>query len=628
MNQITGLFLLLINLSFINCIRLVADVLTENFGSSSVECKSLLNLLKKEFGKSVRVSEFFKDRTCSPVLIDVPNNLDDKVSPLFMATVDWIRSSPLLTNIQIDWGSEYLSREDEITENNSSTFATIDTNEYDIKLSSENKTFPSVNYSRLMSQSDNRELNGEFIDSIFNDPFWPKMWYLNPKFEQARRMNIYGAWLQGYSGKGVHIAVIDDGIDYNHVDLIRNYDSKASFDINDNDFDPMPSVTWNNVNRHGTRCAGQIAAEANNSNCIVGVAFNSQIGGIRILDGRVVDSSEAAAISFRHDYIDIYSASWGPRDNGQKLDGPGKRGLASLEKAIMEGRNGLGSIYVWAAGNGGRDSDDCNCDGYTSSPYTITVSSTSEKGIIPPYVELCSSVLSSTYSSGYQVLNERAVSTTDIYGGCTNTHSGTSASAPIMAGIIALALEANPKLTWRDVQHIIVESSSNNGLHGEWQTNAAGYAFSEYFGFGLINADLMVRKAKLWENVPERISCAVHVIQNDHHSIPPRNVLKGKLMTNACASSISKLEHVEILLTLDSKRRGDLQIVITSPANTKSTILHFRKADASTSGFYRWPFMSVHFWNENPVGEWSMEIYNKAQTNAYLTQWVMIFHGR
>ena len=67
---------------------------------------------------------------------------------------------------------------------------------------------------------------------------------------------------------------------------------------------------------------------------------------------------------------------------------------------LFQGRGGLGSIFVWASGNGGRDQDSCNCDGYTNNIYTISVSSATENEAIPWYSEPCSSTIASTYSSG------------------------------------------------------------------------------------------------------------------------------------------------------------------------------------------------------------------------------------
>ena len=98
-----------------------------------------------------------------------------------------------------------------------------------------------------------------------------------------------------------------------------------------------------------------------------GVAYNAKIGGVRILDGQIIDALEARAISFQRNHIDIYSASWGPDDDGRTVDGPGPLAKLALEEGIKKGRNGKGSIYVWASGNGGKHFDNCNCDGYATS---------------------------------------------------------------------------------------------------------------------------------------------------------------------------------------------------------------------------------------------------------------------
>lgn len=92
-------------------------------------------------------------------------------------------------------------------------------------------------------------------------------------------MNLGPAWQKGYTGKGVVVSILDDGIQTNHPDLALNYDHKASTDINDNDDDPMPRD--NGDNKHGTRCAGEVAAVAFNQYCGVGVAYNASIGGKR-----------------------------------------------------------------------------------------------------------------------------------------------------------------------------------------------------------------------------------------------------------------------------------------------------------------------------------------------------------
>ncbi|XP_052663905.1 proprotein convertase subtilisin/kexin type 6 isoform X2 [Harpia harpyja] len=354
-----------------------------------------------------------------------------------------------------------------------------------------------------------RQVRGEPHALPFNDPVWPNMWYLHCGDKSSRcrsEMNILAAWQRGYTGKNVVVTILDDGIEKNHPDLLQNYDPLASYDVNGNDHDPTPRYDASNENKHGTRCAGEVAAAANNSYCIVGIAYNARIGGIRMLDGDVTDVVEAKSLGIRPDYIDIYSASWGPDDDGKTVDGPGLLAKQAFEHGIKKGRRGLGSIFVWASGNGGREGDYCSCDGYTNSIYTISISSTTENGYKPWYLEECASTLATTYSSG--AFYERKIVTTDLRHRCTDGHTGTSVSAPMVAGIIALALEANPLLTWRDVQHLLVKTSRPVHLRAaDWKTNGAGHKVSHLYGFGLVDADAIVVEAKKWKAVPPQHIC-------------------------------------------------------------------------------------------------------------------------
>jgi subtilisin family serine protease len=72
-------------------------------------------------------------------------------------------------------------------------------------------------------------------------------WHLS---NNGRDINVYPAWEKGYSGKGVVVTVVDDGIEYTHPDLADNYDAAASLDLNGNDNDPMPDVRYP-INAHG-----------------------------------------------------------------------------------------------------------------------------------------------------------------------------------------------------------------------------------------------------------------------------------------------------------------------------------------------------------------------------------------
>ncbi|XP_058502006.1 furin (paired basic amino acid cleaving enzyme) b [Solea solea] len=441
------------------------------------------------------------------------------------------------------------------------------------------------------------------------DPDFPKQWYLSNPTHQD--LNTKEAWVQGFTGRGVVVTILDDGIEKDHPDLVNNYDPEASYDVNDGDTDPQPRYTQRNENRHGTRCAGEVAAAANNSVCGVGVAYNAKIGGVRMLDGDVTDIVEAHSLSLNPQHIHIYSASWGPEDDGKSLDGPAKLAQEAFLQGITKGRSGLGSIFVWASGNGGREQDNCNCDGYTNSIYTLSISSTTQSGNVPWYSEPCSSTLASTFSSGNP--GEKQIVTTDLRHKCTDSHTGTSASAPLAAGIIALALEANMNLTWRDMQHLVVRTSQPGYLSaGDWKTNGVGRRVSHSYGYGLLDASAMVAMAQNWTTVGPQHQC-VHTMLEEPRDIGNKLVFSKSV--DACwgrPDYVSSLEHVQARLTLSHNQRGKLAIHLISPLGTRSTLLFPRPNDFSSEGFNNWAFMTTHSWDEDPQGEWTLEIENVA----------------
>ncbi|XP_071281342.1 neuroendocrine convertase 2 isoform X4 [Agelaius tricolor] len=368
-----------------------------------------------------------------------------------------------------------------------------------------------------------RDIND--IDINMNDPLFTKQWYLintgQADGTPGLDLNVAEAWELGYTGKGVTIGIMDDGIDYLHPDLASNY-----------------------------------------------------------------------------------------------------------------GRGGKGSIYVWASGDGG-SYDDCNCDGYASSMWTISINSAINDGRTALYDESCSSTLASTFSNGRKRNPEAGVATTDLYGNCTLRHSGTSAAAPEAAGVFALALEANLHLTWRDMQHLTVLTSKRNQLHDEvhrWRRNGVGLEFNHLFGYGVLDAGAMVKMAKDWKTVPERFHCVGGSIQ-EPEKIPPSGKLFLTLTTDACEGKenfVRYLEHVQAVITVNSTRRGDLNINMTSPMGTKSILLSRRpRDDDSKVGFDKWPFMTTHTWGEDPRGTWALEIgfVGSQPQRGVLKEWTLMLHG-
>uniref|UniRef100_A0A665T7K9 Neuroendocrine convertase 1 n=1 Tax=Echeneis naucrates TaxID=173247 RepID=A0A665T7K9_ECHNA len=406
------------------------------------------------------------------------------------------------------------------------------------------------------------------VDKLFDDPMWNQQWYLQdtrtssslPKLD----LHVIPVWQKGITGKGVVITVLDDGLEWNHTDIYSNYDAAASYDFNDNDPDPFPRYDSTNENKHGTRCAGEIAMQADNNKCGVGVAYNSKVGGIRMLDGIVTDAIEASSIGFNPDHVDIYSASWGPNDDGKTVEGPGRLAQKAFEYGIQK-------------------------------------------------------------------------TSADLHNECTQTHTGTSASAPLAAGIFALALEQNPDLTWRDLQHIIVWTSEFDPLANNpgWKRNGAGLMVNSRFGFGLLNAKALVDLAEpaSWKHVPEKKQCIVRDDSFQPRELKAAGEITIEIPTKACAgqeNAIRSLEHVQVEASIEYTRRGDLHITLTSPAGTSTVLLAERERDTSSNGFRNWDFMSVHTWGEDPAGTWALKITDtsgRMENKGRILSWKLILHG-
>ena len=217
--------------------------------------------------------------------------------------------------------------------------------------------------------------------------------------------NVTDTW-DTYTGSGVVISVIDDGLDHEHADLNPHYSALFSYDWCDDDGDPSPTG-WNG---HGTAVAGVAAAVGNNALDVTGVAFNATIAGSTLIACWASDATEADALSYESDDIDIYTNSWGPYDDGARLEGPGPLTLAAFESDAYNGREGLGNLITWAAGNGLGSNDDSNYDGYANSRYTIAVTAISHQGEQTWYAEPGANILVAAHSDGAG----EGITTTDI----------------------------------------------------------------------------------------------------------------------------------------------------------------------------------------------------------------------
>ncbi|XP_006890875.1 PREDICTED: proprotein convertase subtilisin/kexin type 7 [Elephantulus edwardii] len=470
----------------------------------------------------------------------------------------------------------------------------------------------------------------------FNDPKYPLQWHLNNRRAPGRDINVTGVWERNVTGRGVTVVVVDDGVEHTIQDIAPNYSPEGSYDLNSNDPDPMPHPDMENGNHHGTRCAGEIAAAPNNSFCAVGVAYGSRVAGIRVLDGPLTDSMEAVAFNKHYQINDIYSCSWGPDDDGKTVDGPHQLGKAALQHGVMAGRRGFGSIFVVASGNGGQHNDNCNYDGYANSIYTVTIGAVDEEGRMPFYAEECASMLAVTFSGGDKMLRSIVTTDWDLQKGtgCTEGHTGTSAAAPLAAGMIALMLQVRPCLTWRDVQHIIVFTATRyEDRRADWVTNEAGFSHSHQHGFGLLNAWRLVNAAKVWASVPYLASYVSPVLK-ENKAIPlsPRSleVLWNVSKMDLEMSGLKTLEHVAVTVFITHPRRGSLELKLFCPSGMMSLIGAPRSMDSDPNGFNDWTFSTVRCWGEKAKGTYRLvvrDVGDEPLQSGILWRWQLTLYG-
>ena len=435
--------------------------------------------------------------------------------------------------------------------------------------------------------------------------------------------NVTDTW-DTYTGSGVVISVIDDGLDHEHSDLQPHYSALFSYDWCDDDGDPSPTG-WNG---HGTAVAGVAAAVGNNALDVTGVAFNATIAGSTLIACWASDATEADALSYESDDIDIYTNSWGPYDDGERLEGPGPLTLAAFESDAYNGREGLGNLITWAAGNGLGSNDDSNYDGYANSRFTIAVTAISHQGEQSSYAEPGANILVAAHSNGAG----EGITTTDITGSggynssgnVTHDFGGTSSATPLAAGVIALILDANENLTWRDVQHVLVNSARmNDASDSSWSVNGAGHDISHKYGFGAVDAGAAVSVAENWVNVGEELN-ATYGPYTPSLDIPDDDNSWSEV--TAVVTDEYSLESVDVSVDITHSARGDLDIVLVSPLGTESWLAEAHGDDGND--YSDWMFSTVRHWDESSLGTWTLKVRDTSSSdNGTLDSWELILHG-
>ena len=452
-------------------------------------------------------------------------------------------------------------------------------------------------------------------------------------------INVTAVW-ENYTGSGVLVGVVDDGVEYTHPDLAANYDSSIDYDYGGNDSDSFPASN----NRHGTAVAGLIAADDNGQGA-VGVAYDSTITGYRIFGGSVT-FSEFQDLFVRQavNGVDISSNSW--TFVGEFADNFNQSGWsaidAGIDYAVTNGRGGLGTVILFAAGNGRLDGESSDYHNMQNARETISVAAVDNQGDISWYSNPGASLLVATPSNGGTAgiyTTDRSGSLGYSSGDYTSGFGGTSAATPITSGVVALMLEANPNLGYRDVQEILAYSARLvDAADPGWAWNAAdnwnggGLHISHDFGFGLTDAHGAVRLAETWTLQSTRAN--EQVVSGA--SAPGVAITDGGAISDTITLSAGlRIDHVEVTLNIDHNRVGDLVVKLQSPEGTESVIVNRPGKNpnsssdlGSTADDISFTFGSTNHWGETGVGTWTLVVEDHtAGTAGTLIDWTLRLYG-
>jgi subtilisin family serine protease len=332
-----------------------------------------------------------------------------------------------------------------------------------------------------------------------NDQFFASQWSIKNQGylggTVGADMHVEQAW-NNATGMNIKVAIIDEGVDLNHLDLQANL--LSGYDATGNGSNGASNQSTNDA--HGTACAGIVAAVANNNIGIAGIAYNSKIIPVRIAYSNgyplgnplrawiTNDSWIANGINWAWQHgADVLSNSWGGGSYSNTIKN-------AIDDAINNGRGGKGCVVLFATGNN---------NGAVSFPATlenvIAVGASSTCDERKSFTSCDGEAWGSNYGSELDVVAPGVqIYTTDISGsaGYNSTDyrsdfNGTSSATPNAAGVVALILSVNSNLTGSEVRNIL-ETSVDKVLPNTYNYQTVGGhpngIWNEQVGYGRINA--------------------------------------------------------------------------------------------------------------------------------------------
>jgi len=321
-----------------------------------------------------------------------------------------------------------------------------------------------------------------FDTNVKDEPLFYQQWAIDynetfyNKFDINQDANIHlNKNLGKYSGKGVKIAIIDNGLDMKHEDITiyKSYSMiRENYDVN----------PYNSDDKHGTAVTGIIGARKNGKG-ILGISYNSDIIFIQMKNSMTESEMIEMFEKAKEFGADIINCSWGTYSAPDALKD-------EIKDLTTNGRDGKGIIIVFAVGNDDESLDDSDIDDESEIEGVIGVASSNSDNLRADY---------SNYGNGVDVIAPGGywygITTTDIMGidgystnnyvefDDNNAFVGTSAGAPVVSGIIGLMLEKEPYLTLNEIMEIIKNRSDKIGNYNYENGR------NNYYGYGKVNVD-------------------------------------------------------------------------------------------------------------------------------------------
>lgn len=476
-------------------------------------------------------------------------------------------------------------------------------------------------------------------DPGLDDPLFGNQWHLLNTGQDGgtpcEDLNVTDAWARGYTGTGVQVATLDGGVGTDHPDLVSNLIRQGSWDYLEEDTDPT-SGDPNGV-AHGTWVAGAIAAEQSNTEGGSGVAPGAELAAYNYLQDADVETL-VDATTRGSPLIAIRNNSWEPDTNAPGNVNPAPpEWIAAAESELTMGRMGLGTILVFAAGNFGNDSAgglfanappaNTGYNGFATHRGVITVAAIGDDGVRAIYSERGANLWVSAPSMGRGFNGITTTNSPDTY---TDFAPGTSLSAPMVSGVVALVLEANPMLGWRDVREILARSArmTDPGSPG-WAFNGAGLHVSHDYGFGAADAAAAVTLAERWVPIEAEQVMVESEFREPALAIPDDDATGVSDSTSLSDSGITHIEWVQVdFSAADHSDSGDLEIVLVAPSGTRSVLAELHTCPGCLA-YDGWSFASARHLGEVADGQWTLEARDLESGDAgTFESWRLRLYGR